>query len=252
MNNLPNIHGIIKIFHLNVDFALKIRKIRHQHVFSYKAKIMLPHSCLQVTIRTSIEEELAREITMWKGLFSRSQWFQSSATFTPCTPQPLSPTPTPLAPTPPVAALNPAHRYQTQRSKSSLLVLSDGQFMPISSLIYTWIHIPLTGVAKVRKEASCRERNLPFAKGRFYLRKEDIHGKYLNILHIVLILLFCFKWNSSKLMFWYNNISNIFSGKDNSGSFTKGRFCMKGTYFYSVEFFFISNVIYKLLDFSTE
>ena len=27
---------------------------------------------------------------------------------------------------------------------------------------------------------------------------------------------------------------------------------MKGTYFYSVEFFFISNVIYKLLDFSTE
>ena len=81
---------------------------------------------------------------MWKGLFSRSQWFQSTATFTPCTPQPLSPTPTPLAPTPPVAALNPAHRYQTQRSKSSLLVLSERQFMPKLSLIYTWIHIPLT------------------------------------------------------------------------------------------------------------
>ena len=79
-----------------------------------------------------------------KSLFSRSQWFQSTATFTPCSPQPLSSTPTPLAPTPPVAALNPAHRYQTQRSKSSLLVLSDGQFMPKSSLIYTWIHIPLT------------------------------------------------------------------------------------------------------------
>ena len=39
MNNLSNIHGIIKLFHLNVDFALKIRKIRHQHVFSYKAKV---------------------------------------------------------------------------------------------------------------------------------------------------------------------------------------------------------------------
>ena len=45
-----------KIFHLNVDFALKRRKNRHQHVFSYKAKITLHHSCLQVTIRTSIEE----------------------------------------------------------------------------------------------------------------------------------------------------------------------------------------------------
>ena len=56
IEQLPNIHGIIKIFHLNVDFALKIRKIRHQHVFSYKAKIPLTHSCLQVTIRTSIEE----------------------------------------------------------------------------------------------------------------------------------------------------------------------------------------------------
>ena len=51
-------------------------------------------------------------------------------------PYPLPP-PSPLAPTPPVAALNPAHRHQTQRSKSSLLVLSDGQFMPKSSLIYT-------------------------------------------------------------------------------------------------------------------
>ena len=46
------------------------------------------------------------------------------------------------------------------------------------------------GVAKVRKEASFRERKVPFAKGRFCLRKEDIHGKYLNILHIVLILMF--------------------------------------------------------------
>ena len=49
-------HKIIPLFHLNVDFTLKIRKIRHQHVFSYKAKITLLHSCLQVTIRTSIEE----------------------------------------------------------------------------------------------------------------------------------------------------------------------------------------------------
>ena len=88
---------------------------------------------------------------MWKGLFSRSQWFQSTATFTPCTPQPLSPTPTPLAPTPPVAALNPAHRYQTQRSKSSLLVLSDGQFMPKSSLchlfgklLFTWLSLVMS------------------------------------------------------------------------------------------------------------
>ena len=39
MNNLSNIHVIIKLFHLNVDFTLKIRKIRHQHVFSFKAKI---------------------------------------------------------------------------------------------------------------------------------------------------------------------------------------------------------------------
>ena len=42
----------------------------------------------------------------------------------------------------------------------------------------------------MRKEASFRERKLPFAKGRFCLRKEDIYGKYLNILHIVLILMF--------------------------------------------------------------
>ena len=54
--NLSNIHGIIKILHLNVDFALKMKKIRHQHVFSYEAKITLPHSCLQVIIRTPIEE----------------------------------------------------------------------------------------------------------------------------------------------------------------------------------------------------
>ena len=38
--------------------------------------------------------------------------------------QPLSPQP--LAPTPPIATLNPTHRHQTQSSKSSLLVLSDG------------------------------------------------------------------------------------------------------------------------------
>ena len=30
-----------------------------------------------------------------------------------------------------------------------------------------------SGVAKVRKEASFRERKLPFAKGRFWLRNED-------------------------------------------------------------------------------
>ena len=42
----------------------------------------------------------------------------------------------------------------------------------------------------MRNEASFRERKVPLAKGRFYLRKEDIHGKYLNILHIVLILMF--------------------------------------------------------------
>ena len=47
-----------------------------------------------------------------------------------------------------------------------------------------------TGVSTVRKEASFRERKVPFAKGRFYLRKEDIYVKCLNILHIVLILMF--------------------------------------------------------------
>ena len=32
------------------------------------------------------------------------------------------------------------------------------------------------GVAKVQKEASFRERKVPFAKGRFCLRKEDMYG----------------------------------------------------------------------------
>ena len=31
----------------------------------------------------------------------------------------------------------------------------------------------LSGVAKGRKDASFRKRKLPFAKGRFWLRKED-------------------------------------------------------------------------------
>ena len=35
----------------------------------------------------------------------------------------------------------------------------------------------LSGVAKVRKEASFRERKVPFAKGKFWLRKEDIYEK---------------------------------------------------------------------------
>ena len=43
-----------------------------------------------------------------------------------------------------------------------------------------------TGVAKVRKEASFRERKVPFANGRFLVRKEDIYEKYFNKLHIFL------------------------------------------------------------------
>ena len=42
--------------HKIIPFKGRFKKNRHQHVFSYKAKITLPHSCLQVTIRTSIEE----------------------------------------------------------------------------------------------------------------------------------------------------------------------------------------------------
>ena len=43
----------------------------------------------------------------------------------------------------------------------------------------------IPGVAKVRKEASFRERKIPFAKGRFCLRKEDIYEKYFNKFHIL-------------------------------------------------------------------
>ena len=48
------------------------------------------------------------------------------------------PYPHPLAPTPPVAALNPAHRYQTQRSKSSLLVNCGKDHVSRSSNCEIW------------------------------------------------------------------------------------------------------------------
>ena len=39
-------------------------------------------------------------------------------------------------------------------------------------------------------------------------------------------------------VFLYYNISFIFSGKDNSGSYYERKVCMKGSYFYSVDFLY--------------
>ena len=49
----------------------------------------------------------------------------------------------------------------------SALFASEGSFRSL--------YLPWLGVAKVRKEASFRERKVPFAKGRFWLRKEDVY-----------------------------------------------------------------------------
>ena len=44
-----------------------------------------------------------------------------------------------------------------------------------------------TGVAKVRKEGSFRERKVPFAKGRVWLRKEDFADHILINLDLYII-----------------------------------------------------------------
>ena len=106
-----------------------------------------------------------------------------------------------------------------------------------------------TGVAKVRKEASFRERKVPFAKGRFCLRKEDIYGKYFNILHIVLILMFVLNGIQANWCFYIITFPLFFPGKIIQVRITKGRFCMKGSYFYSVESFYIKCYLWIILIF---
>ena len=87
---------------------------------------------------------------------------------------------------------NSVQNKQLAASALSLLAISKIVHLEINILIiYLWwpliYHIKLVqctmGVAKVRKEASFRKRKVPFAQGRFWLRKEDIYEKYVNKLH---------------------------------------------------------------------
>ena len=76
------------------------------------------------------------------------------------------------------------------KGNSQKKIQSHRIFRPFYNRFYEEININHTllwfsqGMAKQRKEGSFRERKVPFAKGRFFLRKEDISGVQGDILCI--------------------------------------------------------------------
>ena len=76
------------------------------------------------------------------------------------------------------------------------------------------LQLTFTGVAKVRKEASFRERKVPFAKGRFWLPKEENYKKIFLKAPYCFNFNVCFKRNSSKLMLLFVVIHVIYKYKN--------------------------------------